>query len=227
MTFCYRHLLALSASLILCLSGWADSPSPLRGEWEIPNLEIAKRQIRDYVGSGLYQREVRVVTGQARQFLEERLQKPVQGRPAIVFDVDETCLSNYSHIDSLDFGYQPKQWDLWVDQAQAPALEGALELYQFARSRGLQVVFITGRPLDQREKTEQNLRQAGFAAWNELILKSAKPGQSSAEFKAESRKRLSEAGLEILVNIGDQASALAGGYSESVFKLPNPMYWIP
>lgn len=227
MTFTSGHLLALSVSLILRFPVGAEAGKPLHGEWQIPNLEIAKRQIRDYVVSGRYEDEVSTVTGQARQFLEKRLEKPVEGRPAIVFDVDETCLSNYPHISSLDFGYQPKQWNLWVAEAQAPPLKGTLELYRFARSRGMQVVFLTGRPLDQREDTERNLREAGYADWSQLILKAPDDAASAADFKAEARRRLSESGLEILANIGDQASDLAGGYSESVFKLPNPMYWIP
>lgn len=227
MTFTSRHILALGASLVLHFSAWADSTAPLQGEWQIPNLEIAKRQIRDYVGSGRYEDEVSTVADQARAFLEKRLQQPVEGRPAIVFDIDETCLSNYRHIASLDFGYQPQQWNVWVAQAEAPALKGTLDLYRFARSRGVHVVFITGRPADQRADTERNLRDAGFGEWSELILKSAGTSVTSANFKADERKRLSESGMEILVNIGDQASDLAGGYSESVFKLPNPMYWIP
>ncbi|MBX3172383.1 MAG: HAD family acid phosphatase [Candidatus Eremiobacteraeota bacterium] len=227
MTFWNRSLLTLAASLTLHFTCGADTGAPLQGEWQIPNLEIAKRQIRAYVTSGRYEEEVRLVAGQARQFLEERLRQPVQGRAAIVFDVDETCLSNYRHIASLDFGYQPQQWNLWVAQAQAPPLRGVLELYQYARSRGLAVVFLTGRSPDQREKTEQNLRQAGFDEWTQLILKPADSSESGAEFKARQRQQLSQAGLEILVNVGDQASDLAGGYSESVFKLPNPMYWLP
>ena len=222
-----RGLLTVTACLSLHLSCLAETAGPLQGEWQIPNLEVAKRQIRSYVTSGRYEEEVELVARQAQEFLEVRLRKPVQGRPAIVFDVDETCLSNYRHIASLDFGYQPRQWDLWVAQAQAPPLPGVLELYRFARSRGLEVIFITGRTPDQREKTEENLRQAGFDEWSDLILKPADSPETGADFKAAQRRRLSEGGLEILANVGDQASDLAGGYSESVFKLPNPMYWLP
>lgn len=89
------------------------------------------------------------------------------------------------------------------------------------------MVFLTGRSPDQRQTTEQNLRQAGFSEWAQLILKPAESVESSADFKARQRRQLSENGLEILVNVGDQASDLAGGYSESFFKLPNPMYWLP
>ena len=127
----------------------------------------------------------------------------------------------------MDFGFLPKEWNLWIDKAQAPALDGCLELYKFARSKGVAVIFITGRNSNQKTQTENNLRQQGFSDWQELILKPAGSHQPSATFKTEHRKRLSESGLDILVNIGDQNSDIVGGYSEAVFKLPNPMYWVP
>jgi hypothetical protein len=46
-------------------------------------------------------------------------------------------------------------------------------------------------------------------------------------FKSGARKEIEEKGHTIIVNVGDQYSDLAGGYSERVFKLPDPFYYIP
>ena len=46
-------------------------------------------------------------------------------------------------------------------------------------------------------------------------------------YKTGSRKSVEGEGYKIIVNIGDQWSDLAGGYSERVFKLPNPYYYVP
>lgn len=226
----------LRRSLLSCLAGLAlvsplgaePAVNPmLRGEYAIPNLGVTKNLIRDYVKSGQYHQEVSYVTGKARAYLEQRLQRPIEGKPAVVLDIDETVISNYAHIAEVDFGYIPALWNTWVDQARAPALEGSLELYRYARSRGVSVLFITGRSQNQRTQTENNLRQAGFEGWTELILRPAGSQDLTETFKADQRRRLTQAGYTILLNLGDQQSDFTGGYAEAVFKLPNPMYWVP
>ena len=39
---------------------------------------------------------------------------------AVVFDIDETTLSNVRHIQANDYGYLPKVWDAWVAPGNAP-----------------------------------------------------------------------------------------------------------
>lgn len=199
----------------------------LQGEYAIPNLGITKNLIRDYVKSGKYNEETGYVSKRAKAFLDQRLQRPVDGKPAIIFDVDETALSNFPHIVEMDFGYIPALWNTWVDQAKAPAIEGALDLYRYARSKGVSVIFITGRNQNQRTQTENNLRQVGYEGWTEMILRPVGSHDLAESFKAEHRRRLTQSGYTILLNLGDQHSDFTGGYSESVFKLPNPMYWVP
>jgi predicted secreted acid phosphatase len=89
------------------------------------------------------------------------------------------------------------------------------------------VIFLTGRAESQRPFTEQQLRNAGFLQWDQLILRA--PGQTApaAVFKAAERRKLMEQGYTIVVNVGDQYSDLEGGYADSIFKLPNPMYHVP
>jgi hypothetical protein len=50
---------------------------------------------------------------------------------------------------------------------------------------------------------------------------------STIEYKTNCRKDIESKGYKIILNIGDQYSDLEGGYSQAVFKLPNPMYYIP
>ena len=109
----------------------------------------------------------------------------------------------------------------------SPPLECALDLYKYARSKSLAIIFISGRNQMQRLQTENNLRQAGFEGWTELVLRDIGSTQSTVSFKSDNRKRLAQSGYNILVNIGDQDSDLQGGYAESTFKIPNPMYWVP
>jgi hypothetical protein len=50
---------------------------------------------------------------------------------------------------------------------------------------------------------------------------------SAADFKAPARQKITERGYTILLSMGDQESDLKGGYAERVFKLPNPVYFLP
>lgn len=210
----------------LCL-GAALSAEPLRGDLDIPNLGRVKADIRAYVSDGRYQDEAAEVARGARQYLERNLPRFENRKPAIVLDIDETSVSNYPLFERLDFGYIPAEWDRWVSQGEAKALPATFELYQFARSKGVAVFFLSARDESEREQTVQNLSKAGYTEYQELILKNESSPHVSADYKAEQRRRLTEQGWSIVVNLGDQLSDLQGGYAEGAFKLPNPMYFIP
>lgn len=214
----------LICALLLTASVAAE---PFRGDLDIPNLGRTKASIRAYVSDGRYQAEATEVTSQARRYLELNLPR-FQGRqPAMVLDIDETSVSNYPLFDRVDFGYIPAEWDAWVASGEARAMPATLELYNFARSRGVAVFFISARDESERQQTMANLSKAGYPEYQELILKNESSPRISAEYKAGQRRRLTEQGWSIVVNLGDQQSDLDGGYAEGAFKLPNPMYFIP
>lgn len=53
-------------------------------------------------------------------------------------------------------------------------------------------------------------------------------GQSSLVFKSAARKQLVAEGYRIRGNVGDQWSDLQGDcVGDRVFKVPNPMYFVP
>ena len=199
----------------------------LKGEYGVLNVGVAKNLTREYCRGPLYKEEIQYVVDRAHDYLEARLQNAVDGKPAIVFDIDETLLSNFAYMDEMDFAFQTPQWNAWIDRGVAPPLEGVRELYRYARSKGVAVLLISQRTQMQRVQTENNLRQAGYEDWTELVLKEAGNRQTAVVFKSSQRKRLNQSGYNILVNLGDQDSDLQGGYAESNFKLPNPMYWVP
>jgi len=41
------------------------------------------------------------------------------------------------------------------------------------------------------------------------------------------RQHIESLGFDIILDIGDQLSDLAGGFADRTFKVPNPMYCIP
>src|SRR3954464_1918269 len=83
-------------------------------------------------------------------------------KPAIVRDIDETTLSNYSAISADNFTFGPNS------QAEATnevgvAIPSTLALYKDAVARGIAVFFITGRGEASRAHTESNLRREGYS----------------------------------------------------------------
>ena len=147
----------------------------------------------------------------------------------MVFDIDETVLSNYPQMVREDFGYNPPDWLVWVEQAAAPPLRPMREVYRVARALDFAVIFITGREDPQeREGTTRNLHQVGMGDYEQLILKGAEDtAPTAAERKAKRRAQLEADGWTIVASIGDQESDLAGGHAERTFKVPNPFYEVP
>jgi acid phosphatase len=161
--------------------------------------------------------------------LEKRgaAQKPGE-KLALVLDIDDTSLSDYSFYEGTDMGYVPNLFTVWARSAQAPAIESTLRLFQKARQLQVAVFFISGRPESLRVATEQNLQTQGYASWSELILRPNEDKSGSvAEFKSSARRSITDEGYRIVLNVGDQFSDLSGApAAELSVKLPNPFYFI-
>ena len=210
------------AALVFALSASVSVAEPR-------NLDVLKREIRAYVKSGDYEREVARVATRARSWIEERAARDARGvagrqKLAVVMDLDETLLSNWPSMNDADFAYVPAAWDVWVDRGEAPAIEAVREVYRAARAAGVAVFFLTGRTERDRAGTEKNLRAIDCADYEALICRAAEAKGTNADYKAAERRRLIDQGYVIVANIGDQDSDLAGGFAERIFKLPNPFY---
>jgi HAD superfamily, subfamily IIIB (Acid phosphatase) len=195
------------------------------------NLSLLKEEIVGYVDSGLYLQQVGKVSREASAWIERRAKAgtslPREGRPvrlAVVFDIDETMLSNFSHMRRMDFGYQAAAWEAWVAQGEAPAIEPVREIYRLARRLGIEVIFVTGRREHDRPGTEKNLRAVGVDDYSRIFFKPDASKETTEKFKTAVRALLVEEGCIIVANIGDQESDLSGGYAERTFKLPDPFY---
>lgn len=148
---------------------------------------------------------------------------------ALVLDIDETALSNYKEEAGDDFGFIEHDWNAWVDEADAPAIPGTLQLAKRAQQLGVAVFFITGRDYTQRTATEENLRLAGYRNWAGLTLRSQDElHEETIAYKSAARAVIVKKGYLLLLNVGDQWSDLKGEpRAEYSVKLPNPFYYIP
>lgn len=199
---------------------------------EPPNLSLIKNEIKTYHDSGLYHKELAEVIQQARQYIDKQVslnqEKKIPQKLALVLDIDETSLSNYSSMIKRDFTGTHVQFHEDNMAAKTPVIKPMLALYNKAISQGIKIFFITGRNESERQATQKNLIRAGYADWSGLYLRPAKYAYKSiAPFKWHTRELITHKGYTIIASIGDQYSDLQGGYAKKAFKLPNPFYYLP
>lgn len=229
-----------TVSIALAPAGVASPPAPPSPIVPPPvqpaNIGDLKTQARAYYDSGAYLTDLQNAAWPAIPWINDRA--PQVDRPAVVFDIDETSLSNYEALDADDFGriisgpcalpQGPCGLQNWDQLAESTLIPPTMDVFSTARDRGVAVFFITGRPESQRAATERNLADVGYTGYTRLIMEPAGAQfDSAADFKAPQRRAIEDEGYTIVANLGDQPSDLDGGYAERTFLLPNPFYRIP
>ncbi len=204
--------------------GFASMMEPL-------NLDTLKKELVKYHDSQQYNRDLSDAIHDALYYLQfritqnQRLKRPK--KLAMVLNIDETALSNYPAMKRFNFGGTPKEVIAAEQLGNDPAIPFTLALYDYAKSHGVAVFFITGRNEAQRSSTIKNLIVAGYQNWNKLYMKPKKyHHRSLVHYKTEMRKKIDHMGFDIVLNIGDQFSDLKGGHADMDVKLANPYYSI-
>lgn len=127
--------------------------------------------------------------------------------PAIILDVDETVLDNGAYnARRIKEGtrYTRETWQAWCEERAATPVAGALELTQYAASRGVTVFYVTNRESAVHGATKDNLRRAGFPLRDDLetlYTRGLKPEWGSSD-KGPRRAAIA-AGYRILLLVGD------------------------
>jgi hypothetical protein len=199
----------------------------------IPNLDSLVTALKQYhdctCTCGCYAHDLDTQADRAIAFLRRRAaHRAPNEKLAIVLDIDETSLSNYSEMLHAGFAFDASAFDAWVNTAAAPAIPGTLRLVKEAQQRNIAVFFITGRPDSETEATERNLHAQGFT-WRQLNLRPASTkAETVIQYKSGVRAQIAAQGYKIILNAGDQWSDLKGApTAEFSVKYPNPYYLIP
>src|SRR3954447_20853113 len=131
---------ALVAALTLGLVGGgaavAATQSPAiktstpRSERQITNIDVLRKQIRNYYGDplntgvaaddGNYAREARSVAAAGRRYLGEHHR--THGTRAIVLDVDDTTLATWNYEVASNWAYNPTTNAQFVTEQKFPAV---------------------------------------------------------------------------------------------------------
>ncbi|MBZ0198471.1 MAG: HAD family acid phosphatase, partial [Ignavibacteriaceae bacterium] len=151
----------------------------------------------------------------------------ITANPAVVFDVDETALTNYEIIHASDFGYVREIWNSWVAQSTGPANKPVKRLYDYFVKKEIKIIFLTGRTEEKYEATFKNLINAGYTKFDTLVVLSKEYSKlGSAEFKSDIRKKFTEKGYNIIATVGDQYPDINGANTGLKIKIPNYLYLV-
>ena len=198
---------------------------------EPENLYFAKQRVTEYCKSGSYDKDIKDTIAKAENYLKTRLKhKNKNEKLAVVLDIDETSISNYPRIKATSYGGTKEDIDNGLKKGDAPVILATLKLYQLAKENNVAVFFVTGRDEKLRTPTIKNLLAAGYKNWDGLYMRPTPYNEtykSIIPLKENARKILTKNGYRIVLNVGDQASDLVGGYAEKNYKLPNPFYYLP
>lgn len=193
-----------------------------------PNLGQYKLKLTKWHESGEYKRAFAAAAQLGADYLARRVSEKKAGeRIAVVFDIDETLLSNWGYLTERDFGITARSFSDWIARHDDPALAPTQAIYQAARRAGVPIFLITGRSEALRANTMRQLRAAGYSDWVQLYMRPLDYREPSViPYKSGARQEISGKGYTIILNMGDQWSDLKGGFAEKAVKLPNPYYYI-
>ena len=188
--------------------------------------------------------EVRALSYQAFNLAKERLtydlkRKRRGKKRAVVLDIDETVLDNspYQAQGIMDNTAYPTGWSDWVSRAEAKPLAGAKEFLQFAKSKGVEIFYISNRKVRGLDATYKNLKGLGLPVKREnLLLRDKDKSKKSRRSKVLKNYR-----IVFLMgdNLGDFTELFDGKdlkerellvdrrsqeFGRRFIVLPNPMY---
>ena len=205
-------------SILVLLSGcWNECSPPV-------NLTVAKQAVERYYESGCYKKDLSEIVAKTLKHFES---VSAENNATVIFDIDDTLLSDYADVKEISFGYIPKLSHKWIMEADAPVIQETKKLYDYLVGKGFKIIFMTGRKFDEYDATIKNLKREGLTTFEKLIVRQKHEVNISAKaYKSGNRKQLTEQGYNIVGCIGDQQSDLDGGYAGYAVKLPNYKYLV-
>jgi 5'-nucleotidase (lipoprotein e(P4) family) len=215
------------------------------------NIENINIPIREYsIQSVLWQQqaaEYRALAYQSFNLAQIQLDNMIANKMAfkkplaIVTDIDETVLDNSPYSGKqieLDEEYSTLRWKEWVQKKKAKAIPGALDFFNYAKSKGVEVFYISNRSTKQKTETIENLQITGFpfADGAHVLLKDTISGKEPRRLQVQDTH-------EIVLLIGDNlsdfsevfddrstiernrtADSLKAVFGVKFIVLPNPIY---
>lgn len=148
--------LLLTASFALALLGGCKT----NYQMDLLNANLWYQQSSEY----------RAIAFQTYSLAQERLDMKLKSvryakPPAIVLDLDETCLNNSPYA-----GYQVKEnkafnseeWKEWTDLANADTIPGCVSFLKWADQQKVAIFYVSNRSVSELDATLENMQKFGF-----------------------------------------------------------------
>lgn len=198
-----RRLTTVAAVAVLGIGGSVTAAVPAAAAPAEAAVSAAAAAEVDYA---TWQKDVKAVIDTATPYVEQRTANASGQKLAIVFDIDNTTLETH---------YTP-----WY-QLPTPAMKPSLELAEYAKSRGVDVFFVTARPGIIESVTEWNLETVGYPVDGLYVRDLPDLFAEVSAYKTASRADIESDGYTIIANVGNNTTDLVGGHAERTFKLPD------
>ena len=154
----------------------------------------------------------------AKNKLDIELSKNIDETLAIVADLDETILNNTPYNEMLieeNTSYNQENWSHWVNKKIATAVPGSLDFFNYADSKGVEIIYLSNRRVENYEPTKENLISLGFPfkESTQMLLR------TNSRDKDERRKSIEN--YNIIMFIGDNL----GDFDSTFFDKDNEERW--
>ena len=132
---------------------------------------------------------------------------------AVIVDIDETVLSNAAFQAQLvknNVDYDPVLWSRWTGLKSALGTPGVQKFLQYAKGKGVRIVYITGRKDAEEPDTRANLTKLGLPVDSDADAVLSKGEYGSTSDKTAHRRRVAQT-HRILLLIGDDLNDFVSG----------------
>lgn len=164
--------------------------------------------------------------------------------PAVIVDIDETVLDNsafQARVIRQGGEFDPVLWDVWIAEAAARAVPGALQFTREAQQRGVTVFYVTNREHPQEAATRRNLEALGFPLATQVDVVLTRGEQAEWDSDKTTRRAAIAGDHRVLLLAGDDLNDFVdarisseeraeivrryqANWGERWFVLPNPVY---
>ena len=150
--------------------------------------------------------------------LELEISKNHEKPLAIIADLDETILNNTPYNEMLineNKSFNQENWTNWVNKEIATAIPGSLDFFSYAKSLGVEIIYLSNRKVENYEATKSNLVELGFPFDDTTLM------LLREEDTDKLARRSSIKGYEIIMLIGDNL----GDFDSAFFGKTNQERW--
>ena len=138
----------------------------------------------------------------AKMMLDKNLKEIKSKKPkAIITDIDETVVDNSAYnarlIDQAML-YANDTWDVWETEKKAKAMPGAVDFCNYAKSKKVEVFYVSNRSKKNVDATIENMKSLGFP----YVDKEHMLFKTESSDKTARRNEVSET-YEVVLLMGD------------------------